>query len=208
MSSEADSLMSKIRQMEADRRKSNERIRQLEAALQSHAHLAATSLNVVPVTRPIYPSPSSVQPSSVAVGQPMMSPVVGSLTPESYSSVMSGGPPPPPTTAGYGRGRKARDRRRPVGCPACQLLDDTVAPSCLACRPPGCHNFGALDHWKRDCPVSRQGATAVVYSVWSRLHRPRTTIDRQPGRRWSLPKGRWMAGLDGRYAVQHDTEDC
>ena len=96
MSSEADSLMSKIRQMEADRRKSNERIRQLEAALQSHAHLAATSLNVVPVTRPIYPSPSSVQPSSVAVGQPMMSPVVGSLTNESYSSVMSGGLPPPP----------------------------------------------------------------------------------------------------------------
>ena len=67
MSSETDSLTSKIRQMEADRRKSDERIRQLESALQSHAHLAATSPNVGPVTRPIYLSPSSVQPSSVAV---------------------------------------------------------------------------------------------------------------------------------------------
>ena len=163
MSSETDSLMSKICQMEAYRRKSDERIRQLEAALQSHAHLTAPSSNVGPVTRPIYPSPSSVQPSSVADGQPLMSPVVGTLTPESYSSVMSGGPPPP-ATAGYGRGRKARDRRRPGGCPACQLPDGTVAPSCSACRPPGCHNCSALDHWKRDCPVSRQGASSVAYS--------------------------------------------
>jgi len=49
MSSETDSLTSKIRQMEADRRKSDERIRQLEAALQSHAHLTAPSPNVPPV---------------------------------------------------------------------------------------------------------------------------------------------------------------
>jgi len=51
MSSETDSLMSKIRQMEADRRKSDERIRQLESALQSHAYLTAPSPNIVPVTR-------------------------------------------------------------------------------------------------------------------------------------------------------------
>jgi len=51
MSSETDSLMSTIRQMEADRRKSDERIRQLEAALQSHAYLTAPSPNIVPVTR-------------------------------------------------------------------------------------------------------------------------------------------------------------
>jgi len=78
----------------------------------------------------------------------MMSPVVGTLTPESYSSVMSGGPPPPPVTAGDGRDRKARDRRRPVGCSACQLPDGTVALSC---------------HWKRACPVSRRSAS-VAYS--------------------------------------------
>ena len=146
--------MSKINQMEMDRRKSDERIRQLEGMLQSYGRSAPSSPNVASVGQPMYASPSFQSTPVASLVQPP--PVIGMMTPQSYSSVTSGGPP---VAVGDGNRRKVRERHRPVGCPACRQPDGTVALSCSECRRQGCYNCGSLDHWKRDCPIPRKTAS-------------------------------------------------